>query len=43
MRPHVLNNSAVDNLDALNRINATPIGDDVNKVIKPSSTQPSTK
>ncbi len=33
MRPYVLNNSAVDNLNALNRVDATPIAEDVHKVI----------
>ena len=33
MRPYVLNNSAVDNINALNRIDATPIKDEVRKVI----------
>lgn len=33
MRPYVLNNSAVDNLNALSRMDATPIGEDVRKVI----------
>ncbi len=33
MRPYVLNNSAVDNINALNRIDATPIKDEVRKII----------
>ncbi len=33
MRPYVLNNSAVDNISALNRIDATPIKEEVRKVI----------
>ncbi len=43
LRPYVLNNSAVDNLNALNRINATPIAEEVNKVINPSPAAPVTK
>jgi general secretion pathway protein D len=43
MRPYVLNNSAVDNLNALNRINTTPISEDVKKVINPSPAEPATK
>ena len=33
LRPYVLNNSAVDNLDALSRIDATPMKEDVRKVV----------
>ena len=33
LRPYVLNNSAVDNLDALSRATSGPIGDDVKKVL----------
>ncbi|NBX35061.1 type II secretory pathway, component PulD, partial [bacterium] len=33
LRPVVLNNSAVDNLDALSRIDASPMKEDVRKVI----------
>ena len=33
LRPYVLNNSAVDNLDALGRIDASPMKDDVRKVV----------
>jgi len=33
MRPYVLNNSAVDNINALSRIDATPIKDEVRKII----------
>ncbi len=33
MRPYVLNNSAVDNINALNRIDATPIKEEVRKII----------
>jgi general secretion pathway protein D len=33
LRPYVLNNSAVDNLNALSRVDATPIAEDVHKVI----------
>jgi general secretion pathway protein D len=33
LRPYVLNNSAVDNLDALGRIDATPMKDDIRKVV----------
>ncbi len=43
LRPYVLNNSAVDNINALNRINATPIAEEVNKVINPSPAAPVTK
>ncbi len=43
MRPYVLNNSAVDNINAINRINATPIGEEVKKVINPSPAEPVTK
>ena len=43
MRPYVLNNSAVDNINAINRINATPIAEEVNKVINPSPAAPVTK
>jgi general secretion pathway protein D len=43
MRPYVLNNSAVDNLNAMNRINATPISEDVKKVINPSPAEPAAK
>jgi len=43
MRPYVLNNSAVDNINAINRINATPIGEDVKKVINPSPAEPVNK
>ena len=43
MRPYVLNNSAVDNLNAINRVNATPIAEEVNKVINPSPAAPVTK
>ena len=43
LRPYVLNNSAVDNINALNRINATPIAEEVNKVINPSPAESVTK
>ena len=43
MRPYVLNNSAVDNLNAMNRINATPISEEVKKVINQSPAEPVTK
>jgi general secretion pathway protein D len=43
MRPYVLNNSAVDNINAINRINATPIGEEVKKVINPSPAEPVNK
>jgi len=43
MRPYVLNNSAVDNLNAMNRINATPISEEVKKVINQSPAAPVTK
>lgn len=43
MRPYVLNNSAVDNINAINRINATPIAEEVNKVINPSPVESVTK
>jgi len=43
MRPYVLNNSAVDNLNAMNRINATPISEEVKKVINPTPAEPLTK
>jgi len=43
MRPYVLNNSAVDNINAINRINATPIAEEVNKVINPSPAAPVNK
>ena len=43
MRPYVLNNSAVDNINAINRINATPIAEEVNKVINPSPAAPVSK
>ena len=43
LRPYVLNSSAVDNLNALNRINATPIAEEVNKVINPSPAAPVNK
>ena len=43
MRPYVLNNSAVDNINAINRINGTPIAEEVNKVINPSPAAPVTK
>ena len=43
MRPYVLNNSAVDNLNAMNRINATPIGEDVKKVINQTTAEPAAK
>ena len=33
LRPYVLNNSAVDNLNALSRINGMPIAEEVHKVI----------
>ena len=33
LRPYVLNNSAVDNLDALGRIDASPMKEDVRKVV----------
>jgi len=33
LRPYVLNNSAVDNLDALSRIDASPMKEDVRKVV----------
>ena len=33
LRPYVLNNSAVDNLNALSRINGTPIAEEVRKFI----------
>jgi general secretion pathway protein D len=36
LRPYVLNNSAVDNLDALGRIDASPIKEDVRKVVDKS-------
>jgi len=36
MRPYVLNNSAVDNLDALSRIDATPMKEEVRKVVDKS-------
>ena len=34
LRPYVLNNSAVDNIDSLNRIRATEIGKDVTDIIQ---------
>ncbi|MEI6283783.1 MAG: secretin N-terminal domain-containing protein [Opitutae bacterium] len=43
MRPYVLNNSAVDNLNAMNRINATPISEEVKKVINQTPAEPFTK
>ena len=43
MRPYVLNNSAVDNLNAMNRINATPISEEVKKVLNQSPAVPVTK
>jgi general secretion pathway protein D len=43
MRPYVLNNSAVDNINAINRINATPIGEDVKKTLNQSSAEPVNK
>jgi general secretion pathway protein D len=43
MRPYVLNNSAVDNLNAMNRINATPISEEVKKVLNQSTAEPVTK
>ena len=43
MRPYVLNNSAVDNLNAMNRINATPISEEVKKVINQTPAEPVTK
>ena len=43
MRPYVLNNSAVDNLNAMSRIDATPIGEEVKKVINQSPATPVTK
>ena len=36
LRPYVLNNSAVDNLDALGRIDASPMKEDVRKVVDKS-------
>ncbi|MEY4271281.1 MAG: hypothetical protein RL250_147 [Verrucomicrobiota bacterium] len=33
LRPYVLNNSAVDNLDALSRVDASPMKEDVRKVV----------
>ena len=36
LRPYVLNNSAVDNLDALSRIDASPMKEDVRKVVDKS-------
>ena len=36
MRPYVLNNSAVDNLDALSRVDASPMKEDVRKVVDKS-------
>ena len=33
LRPYVRNNSAVDNLDALSRIDATPMKEEVRKVL----------
>ncbi|MEI7602509.1 MAG: secretin N-terminal domain-containing protein [Opitutae bacterium] len=43
MRPYVLNNSAVDNLNAMSRINATPISEEVKKVINQTPAEPFTK
>jgi len=43
MRPYVLNNSAVDNINAINRINATPIGEDVKRTLNQSSAEPVNK
>ncbi len=43
MRPYVLNNSAVDNLNAISRINATAIGEEVNKTLKQSPAEPVNK
>ena len=36
LRPYVLNNSAVDNLNALSRVDTTPIASEVRKVIETS-------
>ena len=42
MRPYVLNSSAVDNLDAINRIESSQVGADVRKIIErvPGKTAP---
>ena len=46
LRPYVLNNSAVDNLNAISRVDATPIAEQVHKHIDkapaPASTGPAT-
>jgi general secretion pathway protein D len=34
LRPYVLNNEAVDNLDSLNRIRSTPIGDETINIVQ---------
>jgi general secretion pathway protein D len=34
LRPYVLNNDAVDNLDSINRIRATPLGDETVKILQ---------
>ena len=42
LRPYVLNNSAVDNLNAISRIDATPIAEQVHKHIDKAPVPPST-
>ena len=42
LRPYVLNNSAVDNLNAISRVDATPIAEQVHKHIDKAPVPPST-
>jgi hypothetical protein len=42
LRPYVLNNSAVDNLNAISRIDATPIAEQVHKHIDKAPVPPGT-